>query len=68
MIDSGGGDERAAESLQPPRRDEPGVGGGETVEQRCELEDRDADQEQAPAPEQVLARPPSNKKPPKISV
>ena len=53
----GGGDERAAESLQPARRDEPGVRRGEAVEQRREREDRDAHQEQPAAPEQVARAP-----------
>ena len=54
MIDSAAGDdERAAEALQAAGGHEPRVRGGEPVEQRGEREDRDAEQEQPPAPEEV---------------
>jgi hypothetical protein len=54
----GGGDERAAEPLEPARRDEPLLASGEPVEQRGEGEDGDAPKEQ-PAPPEQVARPPA---------
>jgi hypothetical protein len=53
----GGGDERAAEALQPAGDDEPGVGRREAVQQRGGREDPDAPQEQPAPAEQVAGAP-----------
>jgi len=58
----GGGDERAAEALQPARCDEPGVRRRKAVQQRREREHSDPREEQLATPEQVPGAPTQQQK------